>query len=196
MGWVEKQNENQEEQKFEKEFNKELKNWWEDFDKKAFWDVISWAKFDDSLSKEENFKNAFDTKIDTMLQSNLKNIPDERKQELKNLQKDANNGKDIKSLLKSYNEIKDLFSTRVAESKKSESDIQRENGQKEDQKRQEKSQDFLEELKKSIVENGQKEDQKRQEMKTMLAENQEKMNQERAWAEWVLDWFPESESQT
>ena len=41
MGWVEKQNENQEEQKFEKEFNEELKNWWEDFDKKAFWDVIS-----------------------------------------------------------------------------------------------------------------------------------------------------------
>lgn len=194
MGWVEKQNENHDEQKFEKEFSEELKSWWEDFDKKAFWDLISGTQFDENKSKEENIHAAFNQKIDTMMETNLKNIPDEKKQELKKLQKDANNGKDIKSILKSYTEIKELFSTRNAESKKWENDIQREKWQKERQVAEEKSQDFLEELKKSIVENGQKEDQKRQEIKNMLAENQKEISQEREWAEWVLDWFPESES--
>lgn len=195
MSGLEKQNENHDEQKFEKEFSEELKNGWEDFDKKAFWDLISGTKFDDNKSKEENIQWAFNEKVDSMIQTNLKNLPEEKKEELKNLQKKAYEWKDTKSLLNAYKEIKQSLDDRHAESKKWEHDIHREKAQKEQEIVKEKSQDFLEELKKGISENAQKEQEKRQEMKNMLAENQEKMNQEKAWAEWVLDWFPESSQQ-
>lgn len=188
----EKQNENLDEQKFEKEFSEELKKGWDDFDKKSFWEIISWAKFDASLPKEKNFENAFHSKVDKMMEANLSNLSHERKQELKTLQRKANIWKDTKSLLTAYKEIKELFATRHAESKKSESDIQRKNGQKEDEKRKEKSQDFLDELKQSI-----KDDNKKQEEIKNKNREQQKQNDGKTWkiqlaAELILDWFPES----
>ncbi len=57
-----------------------------------------------------------------------------------------------------------------------------------------KSQDFLDELKTSISENAKKEELKRGELKKQLAENWEHIEQEKASAEWVLDWFPDSQA--
>jgi len=194
MGTPEKQDQNPEKEKFEQAFSEELKNWWDNIDKKSFWDIISGATFDEWLSKEENFKNAFDSKVDAMIQANLKNIPNDKKEELKNLQKQANSWKNIPELLESFNEIKELFATRHAESKKSESDIQNKNMQEKIEHAEIKSQEFLDELKTSISENAKKEELKREELKKQLAENWEHIKQEKASAEWVLDWFPDSQA--
>lgn len=194
MGNPEKQDQNPEKEKFEQAFSEELKNWWDNIDKKSFWDIISGTTFDEWLSKEENFKNAFDWKVDAMIQANLKNIPNDKKEELKNLQKQTNNWKNIPELLESFKQIKELFATRHAESKKSESDIQNKNMQEKTENAEKKSQEFLDELKTSISENAKKEELKRGELKKQLAENWEHIEQEKASAEWVLDWFPDSQA--
>lgn len=191
----ETRNENLDEEYFKsQEFEKEAKDWWKDFDKKAFSEIVSWAKFDKKLSKEENFKNAFDIKVNWMIDSNLKNLPknDPRLTELKSLQRASNNWKSPQELIESYNEIKEIIGTRHAESKQWETDKQNQDNQKNQIQANKESQDFLDKLKTTMKENSEIEEKKRREQAKMLAENNKETQNQVASAEDILKWFLES----
>lgn len=176
----EKQNENPDKDKFEKQFENEL--FWDKLDKNAFTEIVWWSKFDYNLSKEENFKNAFNTKIDWLIGKNLLNLPEEQKQELKDLQKKANEWKDMKWLIESYKEIIQEFSNRTAESYKRWLDNQKIEEENND-KNNKDSLDFNKKLKESILKN--------QEIRDKSRENQKKEWEELKRKEWEEKWNPE-----
>lgn len=184
---------NYNEEKFEKAFEEEMWKWWEEFDKKAFGEIISWSKFDENLSKEENFKNAFNKKIDWLIDSNLKNLPPDKLAELKALQKETNNWKDSKDLIKNYKKIKETLWTRFAEVKKWETDIQNQDNQKNQEKIANKAKDFIDELLEAINENNELQKKSDEERKIKQAE----LAQEQAWELKIADaWIEQIESLT
>lgn len=190
---INKDLENQEKWKNEKEFEEEIWKWWENFDKKAFGEITSWSKFDKNLSKEENFKNAFNIKVDWMIDSNLKNLPPDKLAELKALQKETNNWKNSKDLIKNYKKIKETLWTRFAEVKKWETDIQNQDNQKNQEKIANKAKDFIDELLEAINKNNELQKKSDEERKIKQA----KLAQEQAWELQIADaWIEQIESLT
>jgi len=178
----EKQEENPDQNKFEKVFEQEIS--WDKLDRNSFNEIISWAKFDDKLSKEDNFKNAFNQKIDWLIDENLKNLPEEDKQKLRDLQKKSNEWKKIDWLIDSYKEIVTELSTKTAESYKRWQDITKQ--EEEQSKTNKESQSFIDELKKSIDKNWQLEKEKQEQQK----KEAEKRNIEEK-IDKVSEWNPE-----
>ncbi len=183
---LEKQIENPDKDKFEKQFENELS--WDNLDKNTFTEIVLWAKFDDNLSKEENFKNAFNTKIDWLIGKNLSNLPEEQKQELKDLQKKANEWKNMKWLIESYKEIVQEFSNRTAESYKRWLDNQKIEDENND-KNNKDSLDFIKKLKESILKNQEIQDKNREELNKNREELKRKESQEKWNPEEILKWL-------
>ncbi len=187
---IEKQDENLDTKKFDKNFESDLRDG--SFDKKAFNDIVSWSKYDENISKEENFKSAFISKTSKEIDNALKNIPKEEKDRLNELQKIDSNNLSTKELMENYKKIKEILWTVVAEAKKWENDLFTQENETKDKKSQEKNNDFLSELKKSINTQREIEEKQKKEIQAKLKNNNDSENKERAWVESALDWFPDS----
>lgn len=183
----EKQNENLDEKNFEKAFEKEMWKWWENFDKKSFSEIVSWNRFDKNLSKEDNFKKAFNSKIDWMINKNLRNLPPDKLAELKSLQKKSNEWKSLQELIENYKEIKETIWTRHAESKKWENDKQNQDNKQQQEKASKNSKEFIDKLLESIKESQEIERKAKKEIEihqTKLAKEQEwELKIAEAWIE-------------
>lgn len=91
-------------QKFDKAFEKELTSW-DITDHKAFWEIINWAKFDESQDWQKNLENAYLSKISGEIDK-LDNLSDEEKQNLKIEQESWVKDKSPNELIEWYNQIK------------------------------------------------------------------------------------------
>lgn len=187
------QEKNLETEKFEQAFEEDIQNGWENFDKKIFWDIVSGAKFDESLSKEENFKIAFDTKVDEHITKKLSNLDEATKTALKDLQKQHHQNMTITEQMESYKEIVSLLETRDGSTalKTKEHQNQDKHG-KEILQANKESQDFLEKLKTALKENAERETEKREKLAQQIAENNTAVWEEQKHAGEILDWFPDS----
>lgn len=165
----EKQNEGKDsiqenKEKFDKSFENELQD--PNFDTKAFWNLISWIPYDDKISKEENLKNAFDAKISTLVDQNLKNLTPENKAELEALKQKASDGlKDPKEIVDAFSEIQSEINNRNWESAKAGQDLQNKNNEANTKKLSKELQDFVDKLKISLDEQQKARDSKAQEIK-------------------------------
>lgn len=140
-------NDNPDQQEFEQWFQKELDDG--QFDKGLFKEIASWSIYDKTLSKEENFQNAYHQKVDDFLAKNLKNLPPEDRQELQAQSLSENKDLTPEEILGSYQKVKEVVNTRNG------STGEQTNGSKEliaqnEQKEQKNTQDFLEKLKKAL----------------------------------------------
>lgn len=190
----EKQEENLDLKKFDENFKNDLKD--EAFDKKSFNDIVSWAKYDENLSKEENFKSAFISKTSKEIDNALKNIPKEEKDKLNELQQNETKNLSTKELIENYKKIKEILWTVVAEAKKWETDLVIQNQEQLDKKSQEKNNDFLSELKKSINTQREKNQEQREKLEAQKKENMKNENKEKPNPERLLDWFPDSNKES
>lgn len=190
----EKQEENLDLKKFDENFKNDLKD--EAFDKKNFNDIVSWSKYDENLSKEENFKSAFMSKTSKEIDNALKNIPKEEKDKLNELQQNETKNLSTKELIENYKKIKEILWTVVAEAKKWENDTITQNQEQLDKKSQEKNNDFLSELKKSINIQREKNQEQIKLSKKQKEENMQNENKEKINPEWLLDWFPDSSKES
>lgn len=192
---LEKQNENPDEKKFEQAFEEDIQKGWENFDKKTFWDIVSWGTFDDNLSKEENFKIAFDTKVDEHITKKLNNLDESTKTAIKDLQKQHHQNMTIVEQIESYKEIVSLLETRDGSSAlKTREHQNQDNYQKETEQANKESLNFLEKLKTAIKENTEREREKREKLTQQIAENNTAVWKEQKHAGEILDWFPDSKA--
>lgn len=176
--------ESPESEAFEKEFQEDSKN--PDFDKKAFWEIIAWKAYDPNLSKEENFQNAFNSQTNKLFTTHLSNLPEEKRQELQNLQKGEHGGKSPQELIAAYSEITQALSNRTAESTKSWLDAAQQKNQQESNKTQTEKQNFIDQLKKAWQESYDK----NEENKKLIYMNRQASLEEQKWAESIMDGFP------
>lgn len=179
----------QQEQENQKKFEDNCKS---EASHEAFKDLTSGQKYDETKSGEENIKQAFDTKVNGMIEKNLKNLPPEEKDKLENLKKEAQAGKSSQELLDLYQEINEEISTRIAESNKAKVDTNQQKEQTEKQNTEKKSNEFVEALKKAIEKESQaqKEQTEKKQAEKLAMENAQK--EQVANAEQVLDGFPDS----
>ncbi|MBW7954717.1 hypothetical protein H3C61_02805 [Candidatus Gracilibacteria bacterium] len=190
----EKQEENLDLKKFDENFKNDLKD--EAFDKKNFNDIVSGSKYDENLSKEENFKSAFMSKTSKEIDNALKNIPKEEKDKLNELQQNETKNLSTKELIENYKKIKEILGTVVAEAKKGENDTITQNQEQLDKKSQEKNNDFLSELKKSINIQREKNQEQIKLSKKQKEENMQNENKEKINPEGLLDGFPDSSKES
>lgn len=186
---LETQNPNLDVEKNKQEFDSAFKEELKPEDKNIFDEIVWNENYDKEKSKEENFQTAFNTKVDEMIEKNLKNLPPEKKEELKQLQKMSNKWKDMWTLVKSFQSIKESIATRNAESYKSTEDKVSIDKVNQSQQANKESQDFLDKLKTAIKENYEIWEKKRQEQLKKLAENNSAVWEEQNNAERILDWL-------
>lgn len=116
--------------------------------KKDFKEITSWASFDDKLSPEENFKSAFDSKINTIIDKELANLPENQQHKVEELKQKAETefkNWDVNELCEAFKEIKAIAWTFNAE-KSDNPEAQKNNIVKEWENNEKKNQDFMDEL--------------------------------------------------
>lgn len=188
--WIERK-EIQENNEFENQFKDEIENK-EIVDQKTFKEITNWKKFDENLTKEENFKNAFNESIDDMIEKKLKNIDEKTKEELKILQKKENEWKWINDLIENFKEIKELLNTRDWATWIKTKEQQRLDNQEQEKKENKDKQDFMNKLKEAILENFRKEQEKIQETARKIEKIRKEEQKERTkkQREKVLEQWP------
>ncbi len=161
-------------------------------DKKVAGEILQWFQTNPSLNDDENFKNAFHSKIDEILQKNLKNLPAEKIESLKTLQKQDFALWNTKDFVHLYKEIDQIIHDRNAESAKAGIDKTYQERQKQTQDLQKDSQNFLDALKKSLGEEQKLAQEKAEKLaeKKQIAQERGWEDQEKAWE--ILDWLSES----
>lgn len=185
--WIEKK-ETQENNEFINKF--EI---WEITDNKEFAEITAWKKFDENLSKEENFKNAFDESVNNLIEKKLNNIDDKTKENLKELQKLTYEWEnDVKKLIENYKEIKELLNSRDWATWKKTKEQQGLDNQEQENKENKNKQDFINKLKEAINENIKKE---QENIKKRLQEAKERKEKEEIEKsknppEWILEKWP------
>ena len=192
--WIEKQDEDLEAiesaKKFDEAFENESKMEW-------FKDIVSWKNFDENMSNEENFKNAFNNSLNDLIDKSLSNLDEESKKELKIMQSKNHENMSPTEMIESFNEIKELLNTNDWSKAVKTAEHQRQTT--EDVKIQNeantKTQDFREKLIKAIEESKKKESEQKEKAKKeaeerKIAEKNDKQNPEK-----VLDWWPETPSE-
>lgn len=178
-------------EKFDKAFWKEIQD--PSFDQKTFNEMVKWANYDESKTKEENAKNAFNWKVEELISKNLNNLPAEQQKELKDLQKQAQEWKDVKELLVAFNEINQEFSNRAWESAKSSQDLADKQAKENTDKENKTWKEYLDKLKEGIRQNQEIADKKAQELEKQKQEIAEATKiQQWPEADAILDWFPDS----
>lgn len=178
-------------EKYDKAFEEDLQK--PDFDKKAFWELTSWIPYDEKISKEENLRNAFDAKVSTLIDQNLKNLTPENKAELEALKKKASSSlTNPKELVDAFSEVQSEINNRNWESAKAweDSRVQNEANSKRITK---ELQDFVDKLRTSINEQKEANDKKAQDKKAQAEEVKKAEIEQKNQAEVAIAGFPTPE---
>ena len=150
--WVESQNdslEKQNTQKFEWAFKENMDD--PTFDRQAFWDLISWTKFDDNKSWEENLKDALNQKIWELTDKHKANLTPENREKLEALQKAIVKWTtDPKEIVEAFKEIKWVINWRSWESVKWQQDQQAQKEKKAQSESNSKLQEYIDALKDAL----------------------------------------------
>ncbi len=178
-------------EKYDKAFWDDLEK--PDFNKKAFWELTSWIPYDEKISKEENLRNAFDAKVSTLIDQNLKNLTPENKAELEALKKKASSSlTSPKELVDAFSEVQSEINNRNWESAKAWQDMQAQN-ETNSKKLTKEIQDFVDKLK-EWIKNEQKEIEKKNQEKQAKVQAEEVTRQkELSEVNMAMDWFPTPE---
>lgn len=181
-------------ERFEKAFDETKKENW--FDNEAFQEIISWRKYDESLSPKDNLKNSYQGAVNKIIDQNLKNLPQQEKQEIKTLfLTEAKNNTDTKDILQSFREIKWVINDRNGSTAEK---IQQGNNEVTQNNKQEQknSQNFLEKLKDWLKKDWEIAQKKQEQLKQQQNQNnQEEDNVKQAESTTmneVMNWFPDS----
>lgn len=169
-------------------------NFWDLEDKTNLLELTQGTKFDNNVSKEENLNKAFQNKVNQLIDSNLKNIRPEKREELKALSSQENGNMTPKEIMEKYQQIKELIGTRNASSYKSTNEQIAQNTQNNNQEKEESKIDFFSSLKKFINENSHEETIQKnkfeQERKERESSEKTDRNQQLSEAENIV--FPDS----
>lgn len=122
-------------------------------DAKTAWEILSWFQGNPTLSSEENFKNAYNQKIDSLLSLHLKNLEPEKVQALTALKSQEAEGKNPQQLIESYKQVLSIISTDMAEANKNTTDMLAQKNQATKSWEAQKTNSFIEELKQRGQEN-------------------------------------------
>lgn len=156
--WVESQNdslEKQNTQKFEWAFKENMDD--PTFDRQAFWDLISWTKFDDNKSWEENLKGALNQKIWELTDKHKANLTPENREKLETLQRAVVEWtSDPKEIVEAFKEIKWVVNWRAWESVKWQQDQQAQKEKKAQSESNSKLQEYIDALKDALKESAEK----------------------------------------
>lgn len=148
---IEKQNT----QKFEWAFKENMDD--PSFDKEAFWDLISWAKFDDNKSPEDNLKGALNQKLWELTDKHKANLTDENRIKLEALQKAVVEWtSDPKEIVEAFKEIKWVVNWRNWESVKWQQDQQTQKEKQVQSESKRKLQEYTEALTEALKESAEK----------------------------------------
>lgn len=146
-------------------------------DKKAFGDLVKWAKFDENVDPNQNLQNAFDIKVWQMIEDNSKNLTPENRAQLQELKSKASTwATSPQELVEAFAEIQKELSTRSWESAKAWQDIQQQQTQNNEKQRSKELQDFVDKFKEARKENERLEWERNKDKKEQikLAEQEEK----------------------
>lgn len=154
--------------KLTEEISKNLNN---PEDTKVAGKILDWFQTNPNLSNEENFKNAYNQKVDKMIADNFKTSP-EKVIELQALKNQETEGKTPEELIKGFQELESSFGTIVAESNKRNSDIIAQNQQNNKTLENQKQNDFITEFKEALKQQLEEKQQKAQDL--AKKENQER----------------------
>jgi|GEM_PF-2199827 len=117
-------------------------------EQKTFGEMVKGVDYDDTKTSEENMQNAFESNVGKMVEKNSANLPAEERAQLYVLMQDASKKGDVKELLETFQQAKDVVDTKNGGDAKGTEVNQRmdQASQEQDRLKEKESQDFLKKL--------------------------------------------------
>lgn len=156
-------------------------------DKTLAWELLTWYKWDPSLSPEYKLKVSYNNQVDELISKNLWTLEQTKIDQLKAQKLQESEWKSPQEILASFREIKELIWTDVAEANKRNSEMIAQQTSVKQNLESQKQSDFMTQLKDAIKLQAENQEKTRQENKEKFAQNNTAVEAEKKWADWYLE---------